>query len=161
MMKATWEDLNRTFTVTNTGHDSGDWICRVIDWQGELYIRHEVGEYAGNITPANTFSFEDCTWADPANPVYPLSRAVTIVREAKDLNLQFEDLTDYYWEFSGDSITYSDLAIDILDETGNAGCLEVRQKVDEDPYFVRFYVENGCGDTYDVVFDKRKRLEIE
>ena len=51
-MKATWEDLNRTFVVTNTGHDSGDWICRVIEWEGELYIRHEVGAYAGNITPS-------------------------------------------------------------------------------------------------------------
>lgn len=160
-MKATWEDLNRTFVVTNTGHDSGDWICRVINWQGELYIRHEVGEYAGNITSANTFSFEDCTWADPANPVHPLSRAVTIVREAKDLNLQFEDLTDYFWAFAGDSILYSHLVEDILEDTGNGFCLEVGYTVEQDNQFIKLYVDNGCGDKYDVVFDKRKRLEIE
>lgn len=27
----TFEDVNRTFRVTNTGWDSGDWECRVID----------------------------------------------------------------------------------------------------------------------------------
>lgn len=128
-MKATWEDLNRTFVVTNTGHDSGDWICRVIDWQGELYIRHEVGEYAGNITPANTFSFEDCTWTDPANQVYPLSRAVAIVREAKDLNLQFEDLTDQYWSWDNEAyIIYSSDRFDIEEDTGEGYGVEVRYK---------------------------------
>lgn len=160
-MQATWEDLNRTFVVTNTGHDSGDWICRVIDWEGQLYIRHEVGEYAGNITPANTFSFEDCMWRDPANSVYPLSRAVAITREAGSLDLKFENLTDYFWESSGDSLSYSALSIDIMDETGNAMCLEIRYKVDEDPNYIRFCVEDGCGDTYDVVFDKKKRVEVE
>ena len=161
-MRATWEDLNRTFVVTNTGHDSGDWICRVIDWQGELYIRHEVGEYAGNITPANTFAFEDCMWRDPENPVYPLSRAVAITREAKDLDLQFEDLTDQYWGWYNEAyITYSSDRVDIEEDTGEGYGVEVRYKKDEDPNYIRFYVDNGCGDKYDAVFDKRKRVEVE
>ena len=161
MMQPTWQDLNRTFVVTNTGHDSGDWICRIIDWQGELYVRHEVGAYEGVITPVEGFAFEDTMWRDPATPSSPLSRAVAITREAKDLDLNFQDLTDYYWEFDGDSLTYSDLAIDILDDTGNAMCLEVRYERDADANYIRFYVDNGCGDTYDVVFDKLKRLEVE
>lgn len=159
-MKATWEDLNRTFVVTNTGHDTEDWICRVIEWEGQLYIRHEVGEYAGNITPAKNFCFTDCEWID-TKPPSALSRAVKIVQESKDLDLQFEDLTDYYWEFNGDSITYSDLIIDILDDTGNAMCLDVRYEQDSDANYIRFYVGNDFGDTYDVVFDKLKQVELE
>lgn len=160
-MQPTWNDLNRTFVVTNTGHDSGDWICRVIDWEGELYMCHEAGAYAGVITPTEGFAFEDCMWRDPLNPVYSLTRAVLITREAKDLDLQFEDLTDLYWFWDNLSeIQYSEDPEDIIQETGDYYILEVIYKTDEDPNYIRFYVDNGCGEKYDVVFDKLKRVKM-
>lgn len=155
----TFKDVNRTFRVTNTGWDSGDWECRVINWEGELYIRHEVGNFKGCVTPAESFNFQDCTWT--SDLVSNLTRAIQIVNANKDLNLQFEDLTDYFWEYSTDSISFSDLSIDILDQTGNAMCIEVLYETDSDDKYVRFRIDNGCGEQYDVVFDKAKRLEVE
>lgn len=161
-MQATWNDIDRTFAVTNTGHDSGDWICRVIEWEGQVYIRHEVGEYAGNITPANTFSFEDCMWIDPPNSASPLTRAVMVVRAAGELDLQFEDLTDKFWGWDDrDSLVFHETDVAILEDTGDYYHFEVRHKVEEDNNYIRFYIDNGCGDSYDVVFDKSKRLEVE
>lgn len=155
----TFKDVNRLFRVTNTGWDSGDWECRVINWEGELYIRHEVGNFKGCVTPADSFNFNDCTWITDLTS--DLTRAVQVANASKDLDLNFENLTDYFWSFDGDSITYSDLSIDILDDTGNAMCLEVRYERDSDENYIRYYVDNGCGDKYDAVFDRSKLVEVE
>ena len=88
-----------------------------------------------------------------------LTMAVKLHQEK--LNLSFYNLSDYFWSFDGDSILYSDLAVDILEDTGNGMCLEVRYKVEQDDQFIKFYVDNGCGEKYDAVFDKSKRLEVE
>ena len=90
-----------------------------------------------------------------------LTKAVKLHQENPELNLSFENLSDYFWAFAGDSILYSHLVEDILEDTGNGLCLEVGYTVEQDDQFIKFYVDNGCGDKYDVVFDKRKRLEIE
>ena len=51
--------------------------------------------------------------------------------------------------------------VDIEEDTGDGYGVEVRYKKDEDPNYIHFYVDNGCGDKYDAVFDKRKRVEVE
>ncbi len=94
-------------------------------------------------------------------PISPLTRAVAITREAKDLDLQFEDLTDQYWNWDNEAyITYADNRSDIEEDTGDGFGLEVRYKTDEDANYIRFYVDNGCGEKYDVVFDKLKKVEV-
>lgn len=90
-----------------------------------------------------------------------LTMAVKLHQENPELNLSFYNFSDYFWSFDGDSILYSDLAVDILEDTGNGMCLEVRYKVEQDDQFIKFYVDNGCGEKYDAVFDKSKRLEVE
>lgn len=90
-----------------------------------------------------------------------LTMAVKLHQENPELNLSFDNLSDYFWSFDGDSIRYSALVVDILEDTGNGMCLEVRYKVEQDDQFIKFYVDNGCGEKYDAVFDKSKRLEIE
>lgn len=80
----------------------------------------------------------------------------------KDLDLQFEDMTDQYWGWDNEAyIVYSSDRVDIEEDTGEGYGVEVRYKKDEDPNYIRFYVDNGCGDKYDAVFDKRKRVEVE
>lgn len=91
-----------------------------------------------------------------------LTHAVEIVKESANLDLQFEDLTDMYWAWENEAyITYSTEREDVEESTGDGFGLEVRYKTDEDENFIRFYVDNGCGDKFDVVFDKRKRVELE
>lgn len=124
-----------------------------------MYIRHEVGEFKGVVTPAEGFNFQDSTWT--SDLVSDLTRAVQVANSSKDLDLNFENLTEYFWSFDGDSITYSDLSVDILEDTGNAMCLEVRYERDSDDKYIRFYVDNGCGDKYDAVFDKSRKVEVE
>ena len=88
-----------------------------------------------------------------------LATAVMIHQANPDIDLMFDNNTDMYWQFDGDNITYSDLEIDILDDTGNAYCVEVRYEIEKDGQFVRFHVDNGCGDKYDAVFDLTKQVE--
>lgn len=90
-----------------------------------------------------------------------LSRAVELHKQNPDLNLSFDNFTDYFWSFDGDNISYSDLEIDILEDTGNAMCLEARYEVEQDERYIKFYVDNGCGEKWDAVFDKSKRVEME
>lgn len=90
-----------------------------------------------------------------------LTRAVKVVQESKELDLQFEDLTEQYWSWdNGGYLTYSCEREDVEEDTGEGFGLEIRYKTDEDENYIRFYVDNGCGDKYDVVFSKEKQLEL-
>lgn len=91
-----------------------------------------------------------------------LTQAVKLHNENPSLDLMFENLTDQWWSFDAhDYILHSSFLEDVEEDTGNGFGLEVRYKSDEDENYVRFYVDNGCGDTYDAVFDKSKRVEVE
>lgn len=91
-----------------------------------------------------------------------LSQAVLAVQVAKHLDLNFEDLTDQFWSWDNRSdIAYSSDREDVVEDTGNGYGFEVRYQADEDENYIRFYVDNGCGDKYDVVFSKANRVEVE
>ena len=77
--------------------------------------------------------------------------------------LQFEDLTDSYWAYDRDNISFSDNIDSVLDEDGNTYSFEVygRGAVTEDEKYIMFDVDNGCGDRYYVVFSKEKRVQEE
>lgn len=88
-----------------------------------------------------------------------LSAAVQAVKLAGELDLNFEELTDEFWQHSGNEILYSQAREDITEDTGEAYSLEVRWEVDRDENYVRFHIDNGCGDRYDVVFSLDKHVE--
>lgn len=91
-----------------------------------------------------------------------LTKAVLTVKAAKNLDLNFEDLTNQFWSWdNSDYVLYSDDKTDVEEETGDGYSLEVRYKQDEDDNYIRLYVDNGCGDKYDVVFAKANRVEVE
>ncbi len=91
-----------------------------------------------------------------------LTQAVKLHKENPSLDLMFENLTDQWWSFNNSyDITFSDILQNVEEDTGLGFGLEVRYIAGEDENYIRFHVDNGCGDTYDVVFDKSKRVEVE
>ncbi|WNL63399.1 hypothetical protein [Citrobacter phage Tr1] len=76
-------------------------------------------------------------------------------------SLAFADLTEFYWMFDGECIRYHETNDPDLIFEGNAYMLETyRAAADESETYIKFYVDDGCGDQYDAVFDKTKRLEM-
>lgn len=154
-MQFTKEHVGKRFSVFP------NWELRVILWEDDIYVRHEKGPFAGVIVRGIDFCWNegDCKWLDDPSP---LTRAVMVVRAAGELDLQFEDLTDKFWGWDDrDSLVFHETDVAILEDTGDYYHFEVRHKVEEDNNYIRFYIDNGCGDSYDVVFDKSKRLEVE
>lgn len=147
--------INKRFTIR---HNKEVWDARVVEWEGELYVRYESGKDKGFLISTRYFIWGDyCEWEQPQSA---LSRAVAIHQANQDLSLSFEDLTDYFWRRSpSESLYYSHSSDDI---TSGAGfTLDLLYKVDEDDNYVRFYVSTEYSEKYEVVFDKRKRIEVE
>lgn len=81
--------------------------------------------------------------------------------EANPSSLVFEDRVGLKWVKSSDEIYFWYPQGATSDSCLYSYELEYRGPVDEDENFIMYFVNNGCGDTFNVVFSKADESDEE